>query len=274
MRRSGCRSSSSSRSCDHPVSAIEAFRAPRSSSGWTLRPSRRSSSSAPVPATARRLRWPSGPRPGRSDRSPGCPSISTTTIRSSSSPTSRRRSIGSRGSTRGCSKRSRHRVPRSRRSWYPVWERRWRASTRRSCLSSTTFTRSRTRSASTRSSRSRVISRRARSWRSRREITPLFRSGCRRRRRADQEPARGADPRVGEHCHRGGDEPGLGRQLGDLRVGHRLGHDDAPDHDRRDQIGSQPIARVAPQPGRERPRGHRAGAVMRRRRCSSRPSSR
>ena len=73
----------------------------------------------------------------------------------------------------------------------------------------------------------------------------------RRGRGAHDQRARGAQERVAQERARRGDQPGLGRQARDLRVGDHLRRDDAPHHQPGDQVAPQPGAVVAAQPRRD-----------------------
>ena len=84
---------------------------------------------------------------------------------------------------------------------------------------------------------------------------PHHRRGEQRRRRRgglDHEVARGAQQCVHQQRGEQGVEARLRRQTGDAGIGHRLGHDQAPQRQPGEDIGGQPPTIVGGQPGQDR----------------------
>lgn len=106
------------------------------------------------------------------------------------------------------------------------------------------------------------------------------RDGRRGRGRADDQLPAGAEQAVAEQPGEGGEQPGLGRQPGDLGVGDRLRHHQRPGGQGGDDVPAQPGPPVVPQPVERRHwrasrgpwprpgdvRGRRSGRRRRRRR--------
>jgi hypothetical protein len=80
------------------------------------------------------------------------------------------------------------------------------------------------------------------------------RDGRRRGGRADDQLPAGAEQAVAEQPGEGGEQPGLGRQPGDLGVGDRLRHHQRPGGEGGDDVPPQPGTPVVPQPADRRHR--------------------
>jgi hypothetical protein len=80
------------------------------------------------------------------------------------------------------------------------------------------------------------------------------RDGRRGRGRADDQLPAGAEQAVAEQPGEGGEQPGLGRQPGDLGVGDRLRHHQRPGGEGGDDVPPQPGTPVVPQPADRRHR--------------------
>jgi hypothetical protein len=91
------------------------------------------------------------------------------------------------------------------------------------------------------------------------------RDGRRGRGGADHQLPRAAEQGVAEQPGEGGEQPGLRRQLGDLGVGDRLGHDQCPGGQGGHHVAAQPGPLVVAEPvqGGQQPGGERLAPALR-----------